>query len=348
MLLFAKKNPSPKLIISLVFCLALAEAVTSYYQSTYLLTYFSLVQIGLITALATIITLILTSLHPKLITKHGNYHSALISCFAIWLSHIIFTFTNLPVLIIASFIVRYASLALLFLNLDLALESVSKDSDTGKIRAGYLTFFNLAWLISPLMSSRAIEGGHYQRMYGISLIAITVFLFILLYFRKQLDQKLPADNREIKWLQALAMMLKKPNVLRVFISALLLQMFFCLAILYIPIHLVKGMGISNEQMGWILTLMLVPFVLIQYPAGLIADKFFGEKEMLIIGQTILAVSAICVFLATSHSAWFWAWLLFTSRIGAALAESMQEIYFYKQVNVSDIGLINLFRQTRRI
>jgi MFS-type transporter involved in bile tolerance (Atg22 family) len=41
-------------------------------------------------------------------------------------------------------------------------------------------------------------------------------------------------------------------------------------------------------------------------------------------------------------------ILFISRIGAALMESMQDSYFYKQINENDVALINFFRSTRAV
>ena len=123
-------------------------------------------------------------------------------------------------------------------------------------------------------------------------------------------------------------------------------MFYCLAVLYIPIHLTQNLHISWHNLGWIFTAMLLPFIIIQYPAGIIADKYLGEKEMLITGAIILTATCAIIYMTDSVSLWFWAILLFSSRVGAALVESMQEVYFYKQIDVSDIGLINIFRQTR--
>jgi MFS family permease len=116
--------------------------------------------------------------------------------------------------------------------------------------------------------------------------------------------------------------------------------------LYVPIYLHQTIGLSWLTLGLIFTVMLLPFVLIQLPAGIIADKFIGEKEMLIAGNIIMIISVIAIFFAKTTNPIIWGALLFLSRIGAALAESMQETYFYKKIDSRDMALINLYRQNR--
>jgi len=342
------KQPSFALIFTLGATLALAEAITSYAQSSYLGGFFSLSQIGLIVAFATIITLVWTAYHPQLIIKHGNYHSALVAGIVILASHFILAYFNQPWLIIIAFTFRYACLALLFVNFDIILESISKDNETGTIRTKYLTIMNIAFMISPIMTSVIIGETHYQRMYGFSLIVITILLFILLWHRRRLDQHFHFESKQTNWFASIRLMLSNKNLRPVFISALSLQIFFSLAVLYIPIYLNQTMNIAWSDLGWIFTFMLLPFVVLQFPAGIIADKYLGEKELLIAGNIIIAVATAGIYITTSNSTWLWAWLLLFSRIGASLAESMQEVYFYKKIDVGDLGLINLWRQTRTI
>ncbi len=347
--MFAKKNkPTFTLLFALGATLMLAEAITSYAQSSYLGLYFGLSQIALIIALATFITLIWTSYHPGLIIKHGNYNNAVVSGVIILATHIVLAYFHQPWLIIVAFVFRYACLALLFVNIDLALESISKDNETGSIRTKYLTIINLSFLISPFLTSKIVGVDHFQRVYSVGMIIVTILLFLILWNRRRLDQHLLFAVKQSRWLSSLKLMMANRNLGPVFISALSLQMFFCLAVLYVPIYLNKTMGIAWSDLGWMFTVMLLPFVLLQFPAGYIADKFIGEKEMLIAGQIILALTTAIIFLTTSNSTWLWAWLLLASRVGAALSEAMQEVYFYKQVNVSDLGLINLYRQTKTI
>jgi len=92
--------------------------------------------------------------------------------------------------------------------------------------------------------------------------------------------------------------------------------------------------------------MLLPFVLFGMPAGQIADRWLGEKEIMITGIILMLLSTGLMFWLKSDSAIIWAILLFTGRTGAAIFEAMQETYFFKHVDGNDLDLINLFRDMR--
>mgnify|MGYP006339583681 FL=1 len=110
------KKPSFALLFGLGATLALVEALASYAQSSYLSQFFSLSQIGFIAAASCIITLIWSSFHPGLIAKHGNYHSALITASLVLLSHIALAYSHTPWLIVIAVVLRYACLALLYVE----------------------------------------------------------------------------------------------------------------------------------------------------------------------------------------------------------------------------------------
>ena len=68
--------------------------------------------------------------------------------------------------------------------------------------------------------------------------------------------------------------------------------------------------------------------------------------MLFVGVVIMIISLMVMFVVRDGHFYLWMGLLFASRIGAALVESMEDSYFYKQITESDVALINFFRSTR--
>ena len=91
------------------------------------------------------------------------------------------------------------------------------------------------------------------------------------------------------------------------------------------------------------SLILIPFVLVEIPAGIMADKKWGEKELMSVGFVILIISLILFFTTKSASPLIWGAILFFSRIGAALIESMRESRFFKIIDVEDVSHINFLR-----
>ena len=76
--------------------------------------------------------------------------------------------------------------------------------------------------------------------------------------------------------------------------------------------------------------------------GYLADKRFGEKELLISGLMILAVTTFLCVIVTSHNPLVWVGILLVSRIGASCVETMAFTYYFKKIGPEDASLTALF------
>ena len=338
------------LIYWLVFCLSIADALVGYVQSSYLNQFFSLSAVGLIIGICSAAAIIVSIYLPRAIVRQSAYKVGLGLTFINLICALILAFSRNPGLVFVFFLIRYLGFMFLLVVLDVFLEKISADKITGSIRAVYLTVINIAWLASPwLMGYLVGTGNNYGRVYLLGVL-ITALLFITLRLNRRRLQAVKTDAtlKTSGFFSSLWQLISNRHLLAAFNSVIALNIFYTMAVLYLPIYLNREVGFSWPTIGLIFTIMLLPFVLLQIPAGIIADKYWGEKEMMIAGSLIMAGGSILIWLTSSRSLVFWAGLLFVSRIGAALAESMQEIYFYKKISVRDVGLINLFRQARSI
>src|SRR3989344_5807527 len=124
-------------------------------------------------------------------------------------------------------------------------------------------------------------------------------------------------------------------------------------IILIPLFLIaislllnKEMGFSWPKIGALLIFMLLPFLIFELPAGILSDKRFGEKELLIAGLIIMFLSTLIIPNLTTASFLIWAIVLFATRVGASLVEIGSETYFFKHVKKENTGIISLFRMSR--
>ena len=145
--------------------------------------------------------------------------------------------------------------------------------------------------------------------------------------------------------KSLKEMYQNHNLRGIFWLAMLLNVFFNATTVFIPIYLNRVVGFTWVELGLMFSIMLLPFLFIEIPAGIIADKYLGEKEMLALGYLIMIICLCLFFTSNSVNFWFWTALLFVSRIGAALVEAMRESYFFKNVCAKDVEKINIFRTT---
>ncbi len=325
------------------FILAISVALPAYLQSNFLRQYISLGMVSAFFVLANSATVLMIALFPKLIHKLGNYFSAklLIIIYAASLvglaasTGIISAITTLLLFIITS--------NLLWINIDILLESVSADSKTGRIRTVYLTIMNLGWIISPTISAFLVEIGDYPLAFLAAAFMALPLFFIIINQHHNLKDSSKYHKESI--LKSFRKMWKSRNLRGIFIAAIALNLFFSGAVIYIPIYLHQTLGIDWAQLGWIFSFMLLPFIIFEIPAGIIADNYLGEKEMLILGLLIIFLSLILFSTIKSPLPWIWAFALFFSRVGAALVEAMRDSYFFKNVSARDIGFINIFRIT---
>lgn len=233
---------------------------------------------------------------------------------------------------------------LTWVSLDILLESYSKDKVSGRIRGLYLTIMNAGLLAAPFLSVKTLDIFHYEGIFFILIIGYSiVFIISLLGFRddnKVLLQKLVPFSTTRK-------MLREKNLMRIYHVSFAMEFFYALMVIYTPLYL-RSLDFSWSDIGLIFTVMLIPFVLIQYPLGLLADRYFGEKELLIGSITIaMLTTASLPFLSTSGVI-IWGVLLFLTRVGIAGIEVLRDSYFYKQIDGNDTDVIAFFRTARPV
>lgn len=325
------------------FILAVSVALPAYIQSNFLKQFVSLKFVSLFFIVANLITVITIIMYPHIIKRISNYKTAKLTLILYLLSLLgLFSFHSI-IMVAISLIIFIISSNLIWINMDIVLESFSKNNETGKIRTSYLTFINFGWIIAPAFSGYLIKLGNYKLVFLFSAIIATIFLILFIGQSKKLKDFTKFPKKHL--LKDVKNIWNNKNLRGVFLSSLLLNIFYSSVVVYIPIYLHQTLGMNWSTLGVIFSIMLIPFVLIEIPAGIIADRILGEKEFLISGLIIIILSLFSFFFITVPIVWLWALILFISRIGAALVTAAEETYFFKIVDVEDMDLINLFRTT---
>jgi len=337
------KNNKRRLIILyfLGFLLAVSTALPAYIQSNFLGQFMSIKTISLFFAAGNLITVIAILAFPSWIKKVTNYFltQIILILYAASLLGLVLA-TNASTAFI-SFMIFSVAVNLIWINMDILVESFSVNASTGRTRTRYFTFINAGWIISPLLTTYLIGKGEYVLSFLIAAFLVVPFFLIFTYQSKNLKDKIKYQK------EPLTLTIKKmwlnSNMRGIFFVALLLQLFFSSAVVYIPFYLFRNLGMGWDILGPMFSIMLIPFVLVEIPAGIIADKYLGEKEMLYVGFVILTISLFLFYYIQTPNILAWGIILFLSRVGAALVEAMRETYFFKIVDAEEVGYINVFR-----
>ncbi len=330
-------------LYALGFLFALYSALPTYINSSFLNQYIGEALVGMIYTAGSIITLVAFVSVSSMFRRFGDYHVTLGLSGIAFASSLGLAFSTNPFIIFVSFILNFASLSLVGLALDIFLEKSSSEHETGRIRGSFLTWANLAWIIAPLASAVIIGYVAYTGLYALStLIILPIICIVTLFFRHFKDPHYPKEP----YFSHISVLWKERNIKAIFIISFLLQLFYAWMVIYSPIYLHQVIGFDWKTIGLIFSVMLIPFVLIERPLGFLADRYIGEKELLVAGFAILGVSTAATAFLTDHNALLWGALLFVSRIGAATVEIMSETYFFKKVDASRIYLMSFFRMMR--
>jgi MFS family permease len=301
--------------------------------------------VGAIYMLASIMTIVGLFMAPRVLRRIGNYRATLFAFLAHMLMLLLLSATENGLFVIPLFVIEAALMSLLFFNLDIFLESYTKDEHTGVIRGIFLTVGSISWLLPPMLAGTIIENYGYSLAYfSGAIILIPALILLVVYMRNFKD--LAYDDAPL--LPSRSQLQQNPDVWHGLACTFFLQFFYAWMIIYAPIFLHDHVGFSWGDIGLMLTLALTPFVLLPSPLGWLADNVMGEKELLVLGFLLMAVTSFVIpHLALASSAFMtWVIVLFVGRCGAATVEAMAEIYFFKQIDGHNAGLMGYFRRMR--
>ena len=252
-----------------------------------------------------------------------------------------------PIITVLAFIVFVSLNPVAYISLDIFSESLigNKEQETGSKRGLILTLMSFSAIMAPLVLAFIVghDGQNLYKTYLISAGAFSVFLIlILLFFRKFKD---PVYNR-IQVFSAIKKSWHDKDIRNGLLSHLTLQIFFAWMVIYLPLYLATEINMPWDEIGIIISAGLFAYVIFEYPIGVLADKYLGEKEMMALGFFILIISSASLIYFAEASLIGWMIIMFISRAGAALVEATTESYFFKHIKSTDVNIISFFRTTR--
>jgi MFS family permease len=337
-----KKKTSLFILYVASFILALSTAIPAYINSSFIESFVGVKYVGYFFIISNILLLFFMLKYPKTIKRIGNFISTQAMVFINFLSLFFLIFSSNTVILLISFVGMWVSSQLIWNNMDIFVESFTSDISTGKTRAIFFTFMNLGWICSPFIASKlVVNDNNYNAIYIMAALCLIVYYTIIILNKKRVSKEVKYNEFCIK--DTISLFWKNSNLRGLYFSSFFLNLFYSTAVVYLPIYLHNTIGFNWTVLGIMFSLILIPFVLVEIPAGIMADKKWGEKELMSVGFVILIISLILFFTTKSASPLIWGAILFFSRIGAALIESMRESRFFKIIDVEDVSHINFLR-----
>jgi len=316
-----------------------------FINSTYLHGVFSESTVGFVFAGGTVLNIILFLLAPRLLRKRGDFK------FTLWL-----TILEIAALVglafspsgwglVFFFLIQQMTAPVLFYCLEMFLERFTDQAQVGSVRGMSLTMMNIPPIIAPFIAGLILVKPDYWKIYLISAAFLIPFLVILVsYFKNFNDPVYPSVGVK----EVVSKFYSDKAVFDVFVDRLLLNIFYGWMVIYMPLYLLNHVGFTWSQIGTMLAIALLPFILFQASIGRAADKYHDEKQVLIIGFLTLVVSTVLMAFLVEANIVIWTALLFAAYTGAALVEVSSESYFFKHVHPENAGFIGIYRMTRAL
>jgi MFS family permease len=184
------------------------------------------------------------------------------------------------------------------------------------------TFFNLAWVLGPLIA------GYISDAFGISLIftlsaiflLVATAFFIIVSVKDNRIEKKPDKNLLKNFFE----FFKDEKRILTYIVSGGVSMWWAFVYLFMPIYIINS-GLHPLWVGYFLFAVAVPLVLLEFPFSKLASKI-GFKKIFILGFSITSIcSLICFFVPNLYLIMG---MLVIASVGMAMLEPTTEAYFF--------------------
>ena len=340
-----QRHLAPLYIVTLL--LVFHTSVIIFINSSYLEQFLTTSAVGTIYTIGSALSILIFLFVSRVLHAVGNYRLTMGLLALNLLAVTGMAFADSLREAVPLFLTHVVTLPLIIFNIDVFMEEQSGESEgtTGSKRGLLLALASLIGAISPIVSTSLVNEttGSFSMAYIASAVAlIPVIALITFYFKDFTDPK----YNEVKVFSAIRSFWINLNIRNIFLCQFSLQMFFMFMVVYTPLYLTGTIGLTWIEFGFVMFFAQLAYVILEFPLGILADKYIGEKEILGFGLLVIIISTSWISFVTASSVVVWSVILFITRVGASFVEVATESYFFKQIDGSDAQIISFFRITR--
>jgi MFS family permease len=318
-----------------------------YINSSFLGQFFTSTVISVLYTVGSALSLLVFFYLPKLHSLAGNHKLIILFSVLEIIALAGMALATSSVTALFFFLLHFIFVPLILFCLDIFIEEIigTQEKQTGSRRGLYLSIASLATAIAPTITGSLLEISHnnYGYIYFVSALFMLPFIMLMgWYFRKFKDPVYTPLSIQ----NMLHVFKSEKDIRNIVIISSHLQFFFTWMVIYTPLYLAHVAGFSWVEIGLILFVGLSAYVVLEYPIGIIADKYIGEKEMMAFGFLLIAVSTSWFAFLPNAGIAVWMFAMFLTRVGASFVEATSESYFFKKATASEAHKISLYRMTR--
>ncbi len=335
------KNKMRGGVYILNFIYSLQVSVVAYFVSNYLLHYgLDKDYLSFVYTLISVVAILSFFISTKLFNIFGAYRVILVSALFYISIYLLQAFTVNISLIVILFVLGAIPSSFMVSGMDTLMERFTHNTDTGGQRGVFMTMSNAAFVAGPVLGGLLSGNGEYSNLWIAAAVMLFPFAVVSFLYGRRAERMRYKEFHIKKTIQAV---IADKNIFNIFMAQFVLYFFFSIMVIYTAVYLHEVFSMSNDKIGYVTAIALMAYVFFVIPLGRLADKKYGEKEMLIIGMLIMGASTIAFALNNFNDFYVIATLLFLTRVGASFVQTMTETYFFKLIDAKDADLIGAFR-----
>src|SRR3989344_8925579 len=281
--------------------------------------------VGYFNAFNAVVLLLSNLLVGKFLQYRSKIKLLKISILIFGITFLFYPFINNFYSLLIIEIIRYVSEISVFICLGLLLRDLTTSKNLGKVEGWSFAVANMAWLIGPLLGGFIAAKYNHKIVFLIS--AIIVFCAYLLASRNHLHFKEPKKKESFSILKNLKYYFKNRNLKVLYLASMGIVFWWSLIYTFLPLFMAEN-NLNASDIGLVLGLIVVPLILLEIPAGKLADKF-GYKKLLFLGFIIISLCGLIAYFSTNIR-YTIAFIILAS-IGAAFLEQLREAFFFKSI-----------------
>lgn len=235
-------------------------------------------------------------------------------------------------------IARVTCMTLFFIILAIFVRDFAAEKEVALAEGRFYLFTNIGWVIGPL------TGGFIAKTFGTeSAFIFAAFCYLVLaiiFFHQNLKVKNPHLHARTElekpktgfsgfW-KNLKDFARQKELRNAFLISYGMYFWWSISAIYMALSLTQ-LGYSQQIVGLVFSLSVVPLILIEFHATDGAKKY-GVRNFLVIGYALLSIFLLLFTQAESSTL---IKLMILVNIGSAFIEPNKEVFFFKQVNQED-------------
>jgi len=305
------------------FFMALSFALIDTVWALYMEGYFhNISYVGFFSGALTFVSLISYFFFIPLIERSKKTKIFAFSILLFSISYFLFSInTKFYIFVILAFIISILH-TLRITSFGIIVHDNSEERQLSRNEGLLYTFYNIAWVIGPLIS------GYLLWRFGINLIfnisGILIFSSLLIFLSSKIKNSNKKKRLDNNMLKNFIMFFKDKQRKISYILSGGVNFWWSLIYLFMPIYIINN-NLPIFYVGYFLFAVAIPLILFEYPASKLAGKV-GFKKMFKIGFFILFLIALLCFFITNI--YILLILLVFASIGISILEPTTESHFF--------------------